>query len=414
MPFTGINYNAGTDASPSALDAGRSGNKDQINSFYWIRRAIIDARKDQYFMPLASVKAMPKHYGKKAVVNQYVPLLDDRNANDQGIDANGVKIANGNLYGSSRDIGSIKKNIPSLTENGGRVNRVGFTRLVREGELQKMGFFYELTQEALDFDSDPELKEHLSRELMNGATQITEANLQIDLLEAADTEVYPGGYASPDELDFGTPTAEGAAQGAVTYDEIERLDMMLTEQRTPYKTSVITGSRYTDTRVINSARVMYIGPDLVRQIKRIKDPFGNQAFISVEHYADAGTVMNGEIGTLGSFRIILVPEMLHWAAEGAATGGDDKGYMASDDASNTEKFDVFPMLVVGDESFTTLGFQTNGKSVNFTVITKMPGTETADYNDPYGELGFSSIKWYTGTLIMRPERIGMLKTLAER
>lgn len=406
MAFTGINYNAGTQVDPSAVDynGGAVDSNPQLQSFYWLRKAIIDARKEQYFMPLASVTNMPKHFGKKAVVHQYVPLLDDRNRNDQGIDANGVAIANGNLYGSSRDVGTILGKIPALTENGGRVNRVGFTRLVLEGSIQKLGFFYELTQEALDFDSDSELNSHLSTELMNGATQLTEAMLQMDLLDAAGaTVIFAGGATQENQLD---DTCE------VTYADLVQLDKALTEQRVPYKTSVITGSRYTDTRVINAARVMYVSIDLVDSLRRMTDYHGNQAFISVEHYADAGNILNGEVGTVGSFRIIQVPEMLHWAAAGAVDTTQDTGFNSSSDGQGGQAFDVYPMLVVGDDSFTTLGFQTNGKSINFNVITKMPGTQTADYNDPYGELGFSSIKWYYGTLIKRPERIGMIKTVA--
>jgi hypothetical protein len=55
-------------------------------------QAIIDAKKDMYFTPLADVVSMPKHMGKQIKVYQYVPLLDDRNNNDQGIDANGVTL----------------------------------------------------------------------------------------------------------------------------------------------------------------------------------------------------------------------------------------------------------------------------------------------------------------------------------
>jgi hypothetical protein len=47
------------------------------------------------------------------------------------------------------------------------------------------------------------------------------------------------------------------------------------------------------------------------------------------------------------------------------------------------QYDVFPMLVVGDASFTTIGFQTDGKTVKFKITTKMPGEKTADRNDPY-------------------------------
>jgi N4-gp56 family major capsid protein len=71
------------------------------------------------------------------------------------------------------------------------------------------------------------------------------------------------------------------------------------------------------------------------------------------------------------------------------------------------------MLVVGSESFTTIGFQTDGKTVKFKITSKKPGIETADRNDPYGETGFMSIKWYYGILILRPERIALCKTVAE-
>lgn len=398
-----LNYNAPIDGQKSSIDGA---NSDQMNTFFWLKKAIIQSRKDQYFMPLASVTNMPKNFGKTIKVYEYVPLLDDRNINDQGIDANGATIVNGNLYGSSKDIGNITSRLPLLTENGGRVNRVGFTRLSREGSIHKFGFFYEFTQESLDFDSDDGLKEHLSRELMNGAVQLTEAVLQKDLLAAAGTILYAGAATSDDEV-----TGEGAAPSVVSYKNLMRLDQILTDNRTPTQTTIITGSRMIDTRVIGSTRVMYVGSELVPELKAMKDLFGNKAFIEVQHYGDAGTLMNGEIGSIDKFRIIQVPEMLHWAGAGAEATSANPGYRTST-VKGKEHYDVFPMLVVGDDSFTSIGFQTDGKSVKFTVMTKMPGKETADRNDPYGETGFSSIKWYYGILVKRPERLALIKTVA--
>jgi N4-gp56 family major capsid protein len=398
-----LNYNAPIDGQKSSIDGA---NSDQMNTFFWLKKAIIQSRKDQYFMPLASVTNMPKNYGKTIKVYEYVPLLDDKNINDQGIDANGATIVNGNLYGSSKDIGTITSRLPLLTENGGRVNRVGFTRLSREGSIHKFGFFYEFTQESLDFDSDDGLKEHLSRELMNGAVQLTEAVLQKDLLAAAGTILYAGAATSDDEV-----TGEGTTPSVVSYKNLMRLDQILTDNRTPTQTTIITGSRMIDTRVIGSTRVMYVGSELVPELKAMKDLFGNKAFIEVQHYGDAGTLMNGEIGSIDKFRIIQVPEMLHWAGAGAEATSANPGYRTST-VNGTEHYDVFPMLVVGDDSFTSIGFQTDGKSVKFTVMTKMPGKETADRNDPYGETGFSSIKWYYGILVKRPERLALIKTVA--
>jgi len=373
----------------------------QMNTFYWERRALIEAQKEMFFMPLADVTSMPKHFGKEIKVYHYIPLLDDRNVNDQGINAAGATIANGNLYGSSKDIGTITGKLPTLTETGGRVNRVGFTRLMLTGSLYKFGFFTEFTQESLDFDSDEDLYAHMSRELVTGATQLTEAVLQKDLLAAAGVVLYAGAATSN-----GTVTGEGANISEVDYADLMRLARILNDNRTPKQTKVITGSRMVDTKVISSGRVLYIGSELEATVKAMKDLFNNPAFIPVAAYASAGTILNGEIGTVDQFRIVVVPEMLHWAGVGA-TVTNNPGYEATNG-----KYDVFPMLVVGDESFTTIGFQTGGKANKFKITTKMPGDATADRTDPYGETGFSSIKWYYGFLALRSERLGLIKTVA--
>lgn len=407
-----LNYNAPAEGQKSSID---SANSDQMNTFFWLRKSIVTAQKESYFGQLAAVTPMPKHYGKKIKVYEYVPLLDDRNINDQGIDANGVKIANGNLYGSSKDIGNIVAKLPTLTENGGRVNRVGFTRLEREGSLHKFGIFTEWTDESMNFDSDDQLKEHISREMMTGANQLVEATLQADLLNAAGTVLYAGVATNDSEVTGEvTPAAGGNPElpaSIVDFDLISRLDQILTDNRTPTKVTIITGSQLTDTKVIGSTRVMYVGSEVLPLLKKMKDSFGDRAFIPIQHYADAGTLLRGEVGSLDAFRIIRVPEMLHWAAKGAVVG-NNPGFRTSVNAAGEERYNIYPLFVVGDQSFTTIGFQTDGKSFKFTIYTKMPGKETADRNDPYGETGFTSMKWYYGILVLRPERLGLIKTVA--
>lgn len=379
---------------------------EQVNTSWWDKKSLIEAKKEMYFMPLADVKSMPKHFGKEIKVFHYMPLLDDRNVNDQGIDANGVQIIDGNLYGSSKDIGTITGKLPVLSETGGRVNRVGFTRKLISGGITKFGFFTEFTQESLDFDSDSELYAHISREMVIGATQLTEAVLQRDLLNGAGTIVYPGTATSR-----ATVTGEGADPTVVEYDTLSRLNTILDENRTPKQTTIIDGSRMIDTRVISGGRVAYVGSEVTPLLKKMVDYFNNSAFIPVQQYANGGTLMNGEIGSIDAFRFVEVPEMLHWAGAGATATGANLGYRTST-VGGTEKYDVYPILVVGDGAFTTIGFQTDGKTTKFKITTKMPGRETADWHDPYGETGFSSIKWWYGILLLRSERIGLIPTVA--
>ena len=369
----------------------------QITNEFYQKKALIEAAKEQYFGQLADVTSMPKNMGKKIKRYHYLPLLDDANINDQGIDAAGVTIANGNLYGSSKDIGTISGKLPVLSESGGRVNRVGFKRKEIEGTLEKFGFFDEYTQESLDFDSDAELMQHINREMVMGANEITEDSLQIDLINAAGVVKYAGNATS---------TLTVGADDLVTYSDLMHLAIDLDNNRTPKHTTAITGTRMVDTRTIPACRVAYIGSELLPTFKAMKDLHNNPAFIPVEKYAAGGTTLNGEAGSVDNFRLVVVPEVLKWAGAGADASADSANY------ETANKFDVFPILVVGNESFTTIGFQTDGKTVKFKITHKAPGEATADRNDPYGETGFMSIKWYYGFMALRPERIALIKTVA--
>ena len=386
-----MKYNGGNAASPSTMG-------NQLQTEYFQKQALIEARKEQYFTQLADATAMPKNMGKKIVRYHYIPLLDDANINDQGIDAAGVTIANGNLYGSSKDVGTISGKLPALSETGGRVNRVGFKRKQLEGTFEKFGFFDEYTQESLDFDSDAELWTHINREMINGANEITEDALQIDLLNSAGVIRYGGAATSP---------ATMSATSLVSYGDLMRLSIDLDNNRTPKQTTMFTGTRMIDTKTIPGARAMYVGSELLPTLRAMKDLHNNPAFIPIEKYASGGSTLTGEVGAIDQFRIIVVPEMMKWAGAGASATGNTDSYQTAG------KFDVFPMLVIGESSFTTISFQTDGKGVKFKIYHKAPGEATADRNDPYGETGFMSIKWYYGFMVLRPERIGLIKTVAK-
>ena len=461
----GQQFNDPAGGTPSSIGS-------QINNHFYQKQALIEAKKEQYFSQLADVTSMPKNMGKKIKRYHYLPMLDDANINDQGIDAAGVAIdmskftvtlprltqsyavqanadaavaainaiqagvaaksgtgpwtvtvtktelipasdaltatcvsavpgakrkqGSGNLYGSSKDIGTISGKMPVLSETGGRVNRVGFKRKELEGTIEKFGFFDEYTQESLDFDTDAELAQHINREMVMGANEITEDALQIDLINAAGVIKYAGDA---------TQNSDMGSNDLVSYGDLMRLSIDLDNNRTPKHTTVITGTRMVDTRVLPACRVLYCGSELLPTLKAMKDLHNNPAFISVEKYAAGGTTLTGEVGAIDQWRIVIVPEMMKWAGAGAATT-DSINY------DNGAFYDVFPMLAVGDQSFTTIGFQTDGKTVKFKITHKAPGEATADRNDPYGETGFMSIKWYYGFMALRPERIALLKTVA--
>jgi len=503
---------------------------NQLAEYYYQKKALIDIKKDQYFSQLANVTAMPKHFGKTIKRFHYLPLLDEGNINNQGLDVSEVALAttqydvrvpslanspaiieaneasftaahsdgdliwitdssqwllltadtaigynasssggasgteksdaevlayvnddlstgnysgdgvtatitdsvitvdelnityeteakaqlavfamagsvmtqrSGNLYGSSKDIGTISGKLPALSETGGRVNRVGFKRTEVTGTITKFGFFDEYTQESLDFDSDAELEMHINREMLRGANEITEDALQIDLIAGAGVIKYGGSATSVSSMSGVTATLT-----EITYNDLMKLSTDLDNNRCPKQTTIITGSRMVDTKVIRAARVMYIGSEMVETFERMTDYHSNAAFIPLAHYAAAGSPINGEIGSVGHFRIVVVPEMMFKEGVGIAEG-TNAGYKETNG-----RYNAYPMLVVGDESFTTIGFQTSGKTVKFKIYHKKPGESMATTADPYGETGFMSIKWYYGSMVLRSERLAVVWSVA--
>ena len=525
-------YNAPTSAGANPSSVG-----PQLRIDHYYKKALVEIAKEQYFSQMADVRAMPKNMGKSIKQFHYIPILDDQNINDQGLDADGTAILtteygvtvpelvctptnyepdagvtlkayaigdyvydgttpfgysvittavavggdataaganatavteaaikalieadtvgvvatvptyatasglsvsgldmvfsteaaaikvlgiiagsssfqrSGNLYASSKDIGTISGKFPVLSETGGRVNRVGMKRKTIEGVISKYGFFDEYTQESLDFDSDSELEQHIVSESVKAANEIYEDQLQMDLINGAGVIRYTGTATSKLTLqgnDAASPFAVGNTNDLVTYDDLVKLGIVLDQNRTPTMTKIISGSRMVDTKTINAARYLYVGSELTSSLMRMTDYHGNQAFIPVAQYAAAGNIARGEIGSIDKFRIIVVPEMMKDAGAGAAVTTNGGFY------ETNGKFDAFPMLVVGDGSFTTIGFQTDGKSTKFKVKHSKPGSPESYANDPYGETGFHSIKWYFGTMILRPERLAITWTIAEQ
>ena len=310
----------------------------------------------------------------------------------------------GNLYGSSKDVGTIVGKLPVISETGGRVNRVGFTRLTLEASISNFGFFDEYTEDSVNFDNESDLMQHISRETLRAANEIVEDMIQIDLLNGANVVFYGGAATSTAELTGET----GSTASVLDYDTLVRVEEALNDNLCPTDTKIITGSRMTDTKTVGATRYCYCGAELKRNLLKMVDYHNEKAFIPIQQYGAAGTLASGEIGAIGGFRFIEVPKMLHWDGEGA-TVTNNAGFMESGG-----KYNVYPLLVVGSGSFTTIGFQTDGENTKFKILHKAPGSAMASRNDPYGKIGFYSIQWWYGTMILRPEWIALVKVVAER
>ena len=452
----------------------------QTIPFYYYRNALKVIRKKRFFSPLASIISLPKYWGKTIKRDRLIGVLDDRNINDQGIDAKasdqkevtiimtppdgsiiyhavgegiagqaltnakkrafiilknlGVKeavtdydtdkgtleglgwsfeetnerFAGGNLMGSSTDIGVITEKLPIVGELGGRFNRIGFHKEQFEAKIDSFGFFFEYTEDSLNFDNDAQLLDFMTTEAHAAAAELIEKMIGADLINNAGIVMYGG-----DATSSSTVTGEtSSTPSVITYNLLKKLDKALNKNNCPMHTKMITGTRLVDTKTIDGARFAYIGYELLPTLEKMVDYHGNPAFVPLRQYAANTTPAVGEVGSISNFRIIVVPDMLYFDGAGANVTDND-GYMIG----NGNKYNIYPFLVVGDDSFSIIGYEgAGGKTQDgykFKVMHQRPGIATMSEKDPYGKIGRYSIQWWYGFMAHRPERIGLIKAVAE-
>ena len=426
MKFNNGGYNPAT----SSLGA-------QINDKFWSKVAVKEARKKRVFSQLGDKLVQPKNYGDTLVKYHELPIIHKLNINDQAIDANGVRLVknkwyaydsagamtgdangyatkelaktaagvtgsiksgNGNLYGGDTDFAVIKGSFPSLNEEGGKVNAVGMKRLVLEAKVTEFGFHVPFTKKMLDMDTETGLLARISREVGEAQGEIREKQIAAGLLSASEINRVLSGSAST--------IAEMGAADKVSFTDIRGMEQSLKLARSPKQTKMIDGSTKIGTVVIGAGYAAYVGQELLPVLEDMVHA-GINVWKPVESYAAAGTIMEDEIGKVSSTRFIEVEDMIKYGGAGASSTDGVNDTDVENMYVTGGKYDVFPILYVGSDSFGTIGFDGDVARVN----TVMP---TADaHNDPYGKKGVVAISWFHGILIYRNERIRQILTTAK-
>lgn len=505
-----VQYGTG---NPSAVDKAAGNN--QIRQEHFDRKAILELKDEMYFSKLSGYMGIPKNTGKEIVKHRWLPILDDENvSNPISTDiALGVDTDTGNIYGSSRGMGFIRSKYPTIEENTARGNAISVSRKEVRSGIANYGLMHEWTKDEYNFDSDPKLKMHTTREILRATNQINEDMLADELINGAGI-VYSAGtdamnvdssvkYVNGGTYDAGDVVYTGTVDVDARYykvlvdrhpsDETEeyvaaidensndtnygyiiddaglasidafsginftavpsiedlyRIAAELDHNKCPVDTKIIDGSLKTDTKTVQNARYMFISPDMKMAFMRIKKLNGvEDAFIPVEQYAAANTnkkyiqSINGEIGQVGPFRIVVHPKMVKYSDTndndvGTAVGAaksiyinnntkeltDDSGAATDDDYSyycqNTDyisdgtNYAVYPCVVIGSDAYTHLGFEgMAGTAQKFKVKHKMP-EELITRDNAFGKFGLTTVEWWSGVLIERPEWIAVYNCVA--
>jgi len=417
----------------------------QINDKYWDRVAVTEARKKKVFSQMGKKLTQKKHYGDTITKYVKLPIIHKENVNDEGIDANGmvmatnkwyaykadgtvvdaagyatkndaltnmpaggsIKSGEGNFYGGSKDIRVQDGSWPLLNEEGGRLNRVGYTRKEISAKINEYGFFMDYTKRSLDMDTEAKLYTDLVMEVGEAMGEMREAMIRNSLLgQAANNATCSNDAAAIDQI---------GADDLVGLKDLRLMDKALTDARCPMNTKLISGSTKFGTTTVAAARYVYVPYNFVSTLEDMVVDNGGlkkEVWSPVEDYAAGGAVADGEVGKIGKFRFIAVNDMPIYEAQGAdATDGTDDTDAAnrytSTASDGNAHYDVYPMLFVGSESFAVVGFEGD------TAKVQISKPEPIAKIDPHGKLGSIAIDWYFGMMYLKPEWIRVLYTAAK-
>lgn len=425
-------YGDGTDASGGS----------QVLNFYYDRKGIQAATAKKIFSQFASHLSMPQNSGKTFKISAYYNIYDRMPWTDGTWNKEGEKVFSDSFlkYGflSGRDIadvdeymyGADKKGYPSktYTNNGIRLLENELSSNKVSTKFSTFTAKLDLFGRTLDYTEDIELF-HDSGTIMRYRQQLGELAgmdyedaIQLDLLSSQNV-MYSGPATSKATL--GDGIGEGSVDNItntnvveesykINYALIQRINDKLRRYRVPKHTSILTGSVKIGTTPIPPCYVAIVGANIVTDLENMirganvynKD----YPFLKVERYASQTSLLDGEVGSCNGIRFVYAEQLMEERGAGAAVDANYTGSLSYTGTPGTDaKFDVFPMLIIGKDSFATIGLMGRDK-IQFGH--KAPSQR--DTIDQYGVYGFFNYKFWYASIITRPERLLRINVLASR
>jgi N4-gp56 family major capsid protein len=369
---------------------------------HYDRAGVKAATADLIYSAFADSKSMPQKYGKTFKISMFQQILDGAGVAGKGLDSAGNPTT-GNLYGSSRDLGDITAGLPVLGEGASEVNRVVVTKKTGEVTFNRFGLHLAYTDEVDLFSEDR--TQMIYREMLgDAAAQINEDLIQKDMLSGTNV-FYVGSAVSRATVGADTTNATGTddADSLISYDDTRKIVATLVSNRAKKFTSIVTGSTKIDSKTINASYVGIIGPEVKFDLQGIADTFGRPAWIPVNQYGSAATLMPHEVGAINELRFVETERAQKWEGAGANIPASYTGTLANDGT----KFNVYPILCPTQGAFATVGLQGWGK-MKFNA--KAPG-QVSD-TDKYGTRGFFSVNWFYAGIILDESKLLRVETAA--
>jgi N4-gp56 family major capsid protein len=243
------------------------------------------------------------------------------------------------------------------------------------------------------------------REMLgDAAKQVNEDLIQKDMLSGSNV-YYVGSATSRATVGQDTTDAGGAddSDSIIGYDDVRKIVATLNSNRAKKFTSIITGSTKVDTKTINASYVGIVGPEVKYDLQGIADMHSRPAWIPVNQYGSAGTLMSNEVGAINEMRFIETERAMKFIGDGAAIPDSYTGTLANDGSN----FNVYPILCPTEGAFATVGLQGWGK---MKFKSKAPGG--VEQEDKFGVKGFFSVNWFYASIILDQSKLLRVETCA--
>lgn len=326
-----------------------------------------------------------------------------------------VKSTAGSILNGGASYALTKGPLAVLPEEGGVVNLLNGSSKLVSAKITFHGIATKYTVRSIELDSRVSQVATKIKELSRAVGELKEIQVQSSILSAAELNMMPStnNAVVVDMSDLG-------GLDTLTYDTLTAFEQELLRDDVPMDTEMLTGVKLIDTKTVEDAYIAYVGREAIPILRNITGPNGELVWVPKSQYGAGTEILEGEQGSIGSFRFIVVPDLAVYRGHGVGVGhGSDTANIATQAAAyKTTKstganstgvfYDVFPMIVIGDDSFSITGFGAESTSAKHI----MPKADV--HNDMYGEVGGVSSKWSYGFLPYRPERIKMLAFTATR
>ena len=314
------------------------------------------------------------------------------------------------LNGSASYMTSAGSMVP-LPEEGGVVNLMNGSSKLVSANISHHAVGSKYTVRSVDLDSRVGQVAQKLKDLSRAVGELKEMQVQASIQAAAKNNSM---IVSTDGS--GSTFADVNGLDVLTYDDLVAFEQELIRNDVPMDTEMLTGVNLTDTKVIEDSFIAYVSLEVVPTLRNMKGPGDTIVWIPKSQYGAGTEILEGEVGQIGAFRFVVVPDLQVYKGAGEVLDAGVNSsttypaYSSVVDAGGTPetRFDVFPMIVVGDDSFSIAG-------MGFADTSARHIPPVADvHNDMHAEVGGMSAKWTYGFLNYRPERIAMLAFGATR